>query len=187
MPARHIRAMSNPPFTPDHFHRAVPDGDDHERLVCRDCGFVSYENPKIIAGAVVTHGEKILLCRRAIYPQKGRWTIPAGFLEMGEAPAEGAAREAMEEACADIAITDLLAVYSVRRISQVHMMYRATLAEPEYKPGLESLEVALFNWDDIPWEELAFPSVHWVLNHFDSVRGKTGFAPFTNPEGWENV
>ena len=143
--------MSLPPFTPDHFHRTVPDGDDHERLVCRDCGYVAYENPKIIAGAVVADGEKIMLCRRAIDPQKGKWTIPAGFLELGEAPDEGAAREAMEEACATIEIIDLLAVYSVRRISQVHMMYRARLADPKFSPGLESLEVKLFDWDDIPW------------------------------------
>lgn len=179
--------MSNPPFTPDHFHRKTPDGDDHERLVCRDCGYVAYENPKIIAGAVVTHGEQVLLCRRAINPQKGFWTIPAGFLEAGEAPHEGAVREAFEEACANIDIKDLLAVYSVRRISQVHMMYRAVLTEPTFSPGAESLEVQLFNWEDIPWDDLAFPSVHWVLNHFHAVKGQTGFAPFTNPEGWEHV
>lgn len=148
---------------------------------------MAYENPKIIAGAVVTHGEKILLCKRAIYPQKGKWTIPAGFLEMGEAPHEGAIREAMEEACAVIDIVDLLAVYSVRRISQVHMMYRATLANTDFKPGFESLEVDLFNWDDIPWDELAFPSVHWVLNHFEAVKGTSGFAPFSNPDGWEKI
>lgn len=155
--------------------------------MCRDCGYVAYENPKIIAGSVVTHGDEILLCRRSIHPQKGRWTIPAGFLEMGEAPHEGAIREAYEEATADITIIDLLAVYSVRRISQVHMMYRAELAEPVFAPGIESLEVALFKWDEIPWDDLAFPSVHWSLRHFDEVRGQTGFAPFTNPAGWEAV
>ncbi len=187
MLARHIRVMSNPPFTPDHFHRAVPEGDDHERLVCRDCGYVAYENPKIIAGAVVTHGDQVMLCKRAIFPQKGKWTIPAGFLEMGEAPHEGAIREAQEEACAAIEIIDLLGVYSVRRISQVHMMYRAELSSPDFKPGYESLEVQLFNWEDIPWDELAFPSVHWVLNHFHEVKGQSGFAPFTNPSGWEHI
>lgn len=185
--ARHITVMSNPPFIPDHFHRAVPDGDDHERLVCRDCNFVAYENPKIIAGAVVTHGDQIMLCRRAIEPRKGFWTIPAGFLEMGEAPHEGAMREAVEEASAKIDIIDLLAVYAVRRISQVHMMYRAKLTDLDFSPGVESLEVRLFEWDDLPWDELAFPSVHWVLKHFKEVEGKSGFAPFSNPEGWENV
>ncbi|WP_417449488.1 NUDIX hydrolase [Kordiimonas sp.] len=173
--------MANATGIPDTFEKRVPDGDERERLVCSDCGFIHYENPRIIAGAVVEHAGKILLCRRAIFPQKGRWTIPAGFLENGEAPDEGAAREAYEEATANIEITDLLAVYSVRHISQVHLMYRATLKTPEFAPGIESLEVALFDWEDIPWDELAFPSVHWVLNHHRAVRGKSGFAPFTNP------
>lgn len=185
--ARHIVAMSNPPFIPDHFHRTVPEGDDHERLVCGDCGFVAYENPKIIAGAVVTYEDKVMLCRRAIEPRKGFWTIPAGFLEMGEAPHEGAMREAFEEATASIEVVDLLAVYSVRRISQIHMMYRATLPKPDFAPGIESEDVQLFNWADIPWDELAFPSVHWVLNHFKDAEHKTGFAPYTNPAGWEHV
>ncbi|MBL4836300.1 MAG: NUDIX hydrolase [Kordiimonadaceae bacterium] len=179
--------MSSTLITPDNFNSIVPEGDDHERMVCSDCGFIAYENPKIIAGSVVTYGDQILLCKRAIDPQKGRWTIPAGFLEMGEAPHEGAVREAQEEACATIEIIDLLAVYSVRRISQVHMMYRAVLAEPVFEPGTESLEVALFSWDKIPWDDLAFPSVHWVLNHFKEAQGKTGFAPFSNPQGWEGV
>ncbi len=182
-----VRGMTNPNEIPDNFHRTVPDGDDHERLVCKDCGFIAYENPKIIAGAVVTHGDKFMLCKRAIYPQKGKWTIPAGFLEMGERPVDGAVREAWEEATAKITPKDLLAVYTVTRISQVHMMYRATLEEAEFSPGIESLEVALFTWDEIPWDELAFPSVHWVLKHFKEVEGKDGFAPFTNPEGWEKV
>ena len=175
--------MTNGGGIPDTFEKRIPDGDERERLVCTDCGFIHYENPRIIAGAVVEHDNKILLCRRAIFPQKGRWTIPAGFLENGEAPHEGAAREAYEEATARIEITDLLAVYSVRHISQVHLMYRATLKTPEFAPGVESQEVALFDWADIPWDDLAFPSVHWVLNHHREVRGKVGFAPFTNPEG----
>ncbi|WP_262692272.1 NUDIX hydrolase [Kordiimonas aestuarii] len=168
---------------PDSFEKRIPEGDERERLVCTDCGFIHYENPRIIAGAVVEHAGRILLCRRAIFPQKGRWTIPAGYLENGEAPHEGAAREVYEEALAEIEITDLLAVYAVKHISQVHLMYRATLKAPDFGPGTESLEVALFDWQDIPWDELAFPSVHWVLNHHREVRGKTGFAPFTNPVG----
>lgn len=179
--------MSNPPFTPDNFHRAVPSDDDRERLLCRDCGYVAYENPKIIAGAVITSGDKILLCKRNINPQRGKWTIPAGFLEMSESPEEGAARETYEEARAKIKITDLLAIYSVRRISQVHMMYRAELVGDHFEPGPESQEVGLFEWSEIPWDQLAFPSVHWVLNHFDEVRGQRQFAPFTNPKGWETI
>ena len=179
--------MSSATLFPENFSRKVPQGDDHERAVCEDCGFIAYENPKIIAGSVITEGGKFLLCKRAIYPQKGKWTIPAGFLEMGEAPVEGAVREAMEEATAQIEVIDLLAVYTVRRISQVHLMYRAALAAPNFEPGFESEEVALLSWEDIPWDELAFPSVHWVLKHFREVEGKSGFAPFTNPEGWEQI
>ncbi|MCK0069986.1 NUDIX hydrolase [Kordiimonas laminariae] len=179
--------MTDPHNKMDTFHRTIPDGDDHERMVCKDCGFIAYENPKIIAGAVVTFEDKFLLCKRAIYPQKGKWTIPAGFLEMGERPIDGAVREAWEEARAKIVPQDLLAVYSVTRISQVHMMYRAALPSPEFEPGMESEDVALFTWDEIPWEELAFPSVHWVLKHFREVQGQENFAPFTNPEGWEKA
>lgn len=174
--------MTNP--VPDNFHHKVPEGDERERLVCKDCGFIAYENPRIIAGAVVEHEGKILLCRRAIYPQKGKWTIPAGYLEQGEAPDEGAVREAYEEATAMIEVRDLLAIYAVKHISQVHMMYRARLASPDVKPGYESLEVRLFDWDEIPYDDLAFPSVHWVLGHYREAEGKKGFAPFGNPEGW---
>lgn len=186
-PSPQIIAMSTPIPYPTNFVQKIPDGDDHERAVCGDCGFIAYENPKIIAGAVVTFEDKFLLCKRAIEPRKGKWTIPAGFLELGEAPHEGAKREAFEEATAMITITDLLAVYSVRRISQVHMMYRATLAKPTFSAGIESEEVELFAWGDIPWDELAFPSVHWVLNHFREVEGQKSFVPFTNPAGWEHV
>jgi ADP-ribose pyrophosphatase YjhB (NUDIX family) len=174
--------MTDPTQGLDNFHHTVPEGDERQRLVCKDCGFIAYENPRIIAGAVVEHEGKILMCRRAIYPQKGKWTIPAGFLEQGEAPDEGAVREAYEEATAAIEIVDLLAVYAVKHISQVHMMYRARLKDPTVAPGIESLEVALFDWEDIPRSELAFPSVHWVLDHYDRARGQKNFAPFTNPD-----
>ncbi len=174
--------MADPVNQPKSFHYIVPEGDERERLVCKDCGFISYDNPRIIAGAVVEHEGKFLLCRRAIEPQYGKWTIPAGFLEQHESPEEGAAREAMEEAYAAIEILDMLAVYTVKHISQVQLMYRARLLAPAFKPGYESLEVALFEWDDIPWGEIAFPSVHWALHHYRAVKGKTGFAPFTNPE-----
>lgn len=179
--------MSSTILYPDGFSRAVPEGDDHERMVCGDCGFVSYENPKIITGSVVTYDDKILLCKRAIDPQKGRWTIPAGFMELNESPEEGAVREAWEEARAKIIINDLLAVYTVRRISQVHLMFRAELPDAVFEAGPESERVALFTWNEIPWDDLAFPSVHWVLKHHQQVIGKTDFPPFTNPAGWEAV
>jgi ADP-ribose pyrophosphatase YjhB (NUDIX family) len=163
--------------------RTIPDGDDRERLTCPDCGFVAYENPKIVTGSVVSVGNRILLCRRAIDPRKGYWTLPAGFLELHETPEQGAIREAWEEANARIAINALLGVYSVPRISQVQLMYRATLAEPGFSAGPESLEVALFDWDDIPWNELAFPSVRWALDEYRAQLGRAVFAPGVNPAG----
>lgn len=163
--------------------RAVPDGDNRERLVCPDCGFIEYENPKVVVGAVVSRDQRILLCRRAIGPRKGFWTLPAGFMELNETPAEGAARETMEEACAEIEIDALLAVYSIPRISQVQVIYRARLVSPGFAAGPESAEVEMFAWNDIPWDDLAFPSVRWALGHFDEVRGETAFAARSNPPG----
>jgi ADP-ribose pyrophosphatase YjhB (NUDIX family) len=165
------------------FVRTIPDGDDRERLTCPDCGFIAYENPKMVAGAVVSVGGKIMLCRRAIEPRSGFWTLPAGFLELHETPEQGAVREAWEEARAKIAIDALLAVYSVPRISQVQLIYRATLAEPGFSAGPESLEVELFDWDDIPWGELAFPSVKWALDEYRSRLGQAVFPPGVNPPG----
>jgi ADP-ribose pyrophosphatase YjhB (NUDIX family) len=163
--------------------RTIPDGDDRERLTCPDCGFIAYENPKMVAGSVVSVGDRIMLCRRAIEPRSGFWTLPAGFLELHETPEEGAMREAWEEARARIAINALLAVYSVPRISQVQLIYRATLAEPGFEAGPESLEVALFDWADIPWDELAFPSVRWALDEYKARLGEAVFAPGVNPLG----
>lgn len=164
--------MSDAP-RPIHFVRTIPEGDSRERAVCADCGFIAYENPKVICGAIVTHGDRILMCRRAIEPRHGFWTIPAGFMELGETPEEGAAREAMEEACATIEIGELLAVYTVRHISQVQMIYRARLLNDDFAPGIESLEVKLCTWDEIPWSDLAFPSVRWALeDHRAALEGR---------------
>ncbi|MDD3446379.1 MAG: NUDIX hydrolase [Zavarzinia sp.] len=165
------------------FHLTVPEGDDRERRVCRACGFVDYVNPKIIVGAVVSHEGRILLVRRAIPPRTGFWTIPAGYMEEGESVAEGAAREVHEEAGAHIAIDALLAVYSIPRISQVQMIHRAILTRPDFAPGIESLEARLFAYDEIPWADLAFPSVHWALRDWLRVQGRADFAPFGNPPG----
>ncbi|HEV2561356.1 MAG TPA: NUDIX domain-containing protein [Rhizomicrobium sp.] len=133
-------------------------------------------------GSVVAHEGRILLCRRAIEPRKNFWTLPAGFLEEHETPEVGARREAREEACADIVIDALLAVYAVPHISQVQLMYRARFAVPKFAPGAESLQTELFAWDDIPWNELAFPSVKWALEHYRQTRDRTTFAPFGNPD-----
>lgn len=163
--------------------RRVPEGDDKPRLVCPECDYVAYENPKIVVGSVITHGDRILLCRRAIEPRRGFWTLPAGYLELHESPEEGAKREALEEACASIELEGLLAVYSIARISQVQLMFRGRLTSPEIAPGPESLEVALVRWDEIPWSELAFPSVHWALTHFQASLGRPLGQPFGNPAG----
>ena len=170
-----------PPPPGPHFERRVPEGDTYERYICGGCGYIHYTNPKIVVGAVVTHENRILLCRRAIEPRIGLWTLPAGFLEEHETPEEGARREAREEACADIAIDALLAVYTVAHISQVQLIYRATLETPHFAAGPESLAVDLFDWEHIPWAELAFPSVGWALRHFRASREQAILAPFSNP------
>ncbi len=161
----------------------MPPGDDRPRLLCPECGFIAYENPKVVVGSVVEESGRILMCRRAIEPRRGFWTVPAGFLELGETPEEGARREAWEEARAQLELTGLLAVYSVARIGQVQLMYRARLAAPGFSAGPESAEVQLFGWDEIPWTELAFPTVRWALERYREV-GKDGpIIPATNPEG----
>ena len=172
-----------PPPPGPHFTRRVPDGDTAERYVCGQCGHIAYSNPKIVVGSVVAHEGRILLCRRAIEPRKNFWTLPAGFLEEHETPQAGARREAKEEACADIVLEALLAVYAVPHISQVQLMYRAHFSVPDFSPGPESLETKLFEWDDIPWKELAFPSVKWALEHYRQTRDQAVFAPFGNPGG----
>ena len=165
------------------FTNRVPTGDSLARDICDRCGFIHYDNPKIVVGSVVTHENRVLLCRRAIEPRKGYWTLPAGFMEHGETTEEGARREAREEANADIRIRDLLAIYNIPRIAQVQMMYRAELASPEFSAGPESLDVALFAWEEIPWEQLAFPSAYWALKQFRSVMDQAVIAPFSNPDG----
>lgn len=157
--------------------RTIPENDDRERLTCPECGYIAYENPKIVVGSVVTWGEKILLCKRAINPRAGFWTLPAGFLELNESTEEGAIREAWEEARAKIEIDALLGVYNIIRLSQVQLMYRARLITATIDAGPESLEVGLFEWSAIPWADLAFPSVHWALAEFDRRRGQMHFPP----------
>jgi ADP-ribose pyrophosphatase YjhB (NUDIX family) len=172
---------------PEHFEKRVPEGDNRERLVCGRCEFIHYQNPKIVAGAVCTWNdngkEKILIAKRAIEPRKGSWTLPAGYMELGETTEQAAQREAREEACAVIEIDRLLAMYSVARIGQVQIMYRARLVSPDVAAGPESEEVALVDFADLPWEQLAFPTVGGALAHFHESRGKTEFATYSNPIG----
>lgn len=161
------------------FRRRVPSGDNLERDVCERCGFVAYDNPKIVVGSVVRSPGGVMMCRRAIAPRIGFWTLPAGYLEHGETPEEGARREALEEAGADIVLQSLLAVYTIRRLSQVQLIYRAEL-RGGFAPGPESLEVREFGWDGLPWDELAFPSVAWALED-ERAAAAGAVPPFANP------
>ena len=172
-----MTAHANPDF-----ERRIPEGDTRNRLVCRDCGYVAYENPKVIVGSVVVSDGAVLMCRRAIEPRRGFWTLPAGYLELGETIEEGAQREAWEEARADIAIDGILGVFSISRIGQVQVIFRARFAGgPDYAAGEESLDVRLFRPAEIPRSEIAFPSVHWALAAWEgSAEGRLG-APASNP------
>ncbi len=165
------------------FVREIPEGDTRERMVCATCGHIDYQNPRIIVGSVVARGEAVLLCRRAIEPRRGFWTLPAGFLELGETAEQGAAREAWEEARATIAFDGLLAVYSITRIGQVQLIFRARFADAEarFAAGPESEEVRLFAWDAIPWPEIAFPSVRWALEAWHVGATAPLGAPAGNP------
>jgi len=161
--------------------RAIPDGDDRERLVCGDCGFVLYENPKIIVGAVCTWENRYLLVRRAIAPRIGYWTMPVGYMELGETTEQGALREVWEEARARAEIDGLLSVYSIPEISQVHMIYRARMLSPDCAAGPESQEVGLFTWDEIPWDHLAYPNVRWSLEYQRDTAALDAFPPRGRP------
>lgn len=167
----------------ENFIRTMPDGDTRERLVCNECGFINYENPKVVVGSVCRWEDRILLCRRAINPRSGFWTLPAGYMETRESTMDGAMREAWEEARARIRIRDVLAVYTIRRLSQVQVIFRAELIASDVAAGPESKEVALFRWDEIPWDEIAFPSVHWALHHDRAVLGQATIVTQTNPPG----
>ncbi len=162
--------------------RIIPEGDDRVRLTCPECGYIAYENPKLVVGSVGVWDSQILLCRRAIPPRKGYWTLPAGYLELNETTEHGAKREAWEEARAQIELESLLAIYNVQKISQVQIIYRAHLLNPEIASGPESSEVALFQWSEIPWDIIAFPTVRWALQQYHSVRDRSLFPVGSNLE-----
>jgi ADP-ribose pyrophosphatase YjhB (NUDIX family) len=145
--------------------RKTPNGDTRERWVCDECDVVHYQNPKIVVGCVPERDGKILLCKRAIEPRYGFWTAPAGFMELGENIAEGAARETLEEACAEVRIGRLFASVDVVYAGQLHLFFTAELLS-DYAPGDESLEVRLFDVPDIPWDEMAFSSNSYALRKF---------------------
>ncbi len=156
-------------------HR-VPDGDTHARAVCTACSHIQYENPRNIVGTLPTWQDKVLLCRRAIEPRYGLWTLPAGFMELNESTEQGARRETLEEAGADVEIDALYSVVNVRRVSQVYLLYRARLLQPRWDPGPETLEARLFGASEIPWEHIAFRAVAETLRrYFDALAGGRGW------------
>ena len=157
--------------------KAQPPGDDRVRDICTACGHIHYVNPKVVVGSIPVWGEQILLCKRAIEPRYGKWTLPAGFMEEGETLAEGAKRETLEEAGARISIEQLYASYSLPEISQVYVLFLAKLDDLDYAPGIESLEVKLFHEHEIPWEELAFVTIGEALKRYFADRVKGSFTP----------
>lgn len=150
----------------------IPEGDNRLRYVCNRCETIHYQNPKIVAGCIPEWEQKILLCRRAIEPRHGLWTLPAGFMENGETTIEAAERETYEEALAKLTDVQLYAMYNLPHISQVYIMYRGRLVDGLAAPGSESLEVQLFTENEIPWDELAFPVIKKTLEAYFADRSK---------------
>jgi ADP-ribose pyrophosphatase YjhB (NUDIX family) len=165
-------------------HR-IPDDDNRERDVCDNCGAIHYQNPRMVLGTIPVWEDKILLCRRAIEPRLGFWTLPAGFMELGETTVQGAARETREEAGAHFEMGDLFAVLDVPQVDQVHFFYLARLVDLDFAPGIESLEVDLFTQAQIPWQELAFRSISTALTLYfeDRARGAFGVHNQSLPFG----
>lgn len=156
---------------------AIPSGDNLPRHVCPQCETIHYSNPKMVVGTIPEWEDKILLCRRAIQPKYGLWTLPAGFMENGETTGQGAARETWEEAQAKVKIGALYTLYNLPHINQVYLMFRAQLLDLNFGPGTESLEVALFDEADIPWEQIAFRTVEETLKAYFRDR-RTGAFQF---------
>jgi len=150
----------------DRLELRIPDGDTLPRLVCASCHTIHYQNPKVVVGCLPEWGDRVLLCKRAIEPRLGLWTLPAGFLENGETVTAGALRETLEEARARVDVGDLYTLISLPQINQVYMMFRARLLDLDFGPGPESLEVTLFDEADIPWEALAFRTITRTLRNF---------------------
>ena len=158
-------------------NRLIPKGDNRERYVCSDeaCGEIHYQNPRIITGCLPIYKEQILLCRRAIEPRLGLWTLPAGFLENQETTQQGAERESLEEANANLDIKELYTIFDIPHINQVYFFYRAELLDTDFSPGIESLDVKLFKKEDIPWDELAFPAIKKTLEYYIEDSAKQQF------------
>jgi ADP-ribose pyrophosphatase YjhB (NUDIX family) len=153
----------------------IPKGDNRQRHVCQDCGEIHYQNPKIVTGCIPRWEDKILLCKRAILPRSGFWTVPAGFMENGESSQQGAARETLEEATARVEISSLFTTFNLPHINQVYLLFLAELKDLEFSPGVESTDVQLFTEAEIPWDEIAFPVVTQSLKLFFADRGAGKF------------
>ena len=157
-------------------YRVPDDGDTKERAVCPVCHNIHYENPLNVVGTVPYWGDKVLLCKRNIEPRFGKWTLPAGFMELNETVAEGAARETLEESGAQFELEDFFSLLNVPRVGQVHLFYRARLLNDVFKPGFETIETRLFSESEIPWNELAFKTVMETLKHYFADRRSGHFT-----------
>lgn len=177
--------------------QVIPDGEERTRAVCTLCGKIHYENPKMVVGCLVEHNGKVLLCKRKIQPSYGFWTLPAGFMEIGESALEGATRETLEEACAEVEGLSPFAQIDIPRIGQVYLIFRAKLKKPHFTPGPESLECRLFSPEDIPFDSLAFSSIIVTLRmyvedikagnlkfHYCTINKRPG-ASMTDPNGFD--
>ncbi|MFW1678730.1 NUDIX hydrolase [Pontibacter sp. JAM-7] len=162
-------------------HIAIPEGDNLPRHICRQCDTIHYQNPKIIAGCLPVYQDKVLLCRRAIEPRLGFWTLPAGFMENNESTQQAALRETREEANAEVRLLSLYTMTSIIHVNQVQLIYLAEMDKPEFSTSNESLEVELFAEDEIPWEELAFHTIRNALQYYFEDR-KTGTFPLRQIE-----
>lgn len=167
--------------------RRVPDGDNRQRDVCSKCGRIHYQNPRLVVGCIPENGDRLLLCRRSIEPRAGYWTLPAGFLELGESTEQGAVRETLEEAMARVEVISLYSLISVPNIDQIHLFFRARMLTPDFAAGEETLDAALFEEARIPWDDLAFATVRDTLRRYfdDRRRGDWGVHTFTlEKRGW---
>lgn len=166
----------------------IPEGDTYQRHVCSNCGNIYYNNPRIIVGCLPVYKDKIMLCKRAIQPQYGLWNLPAGFLENGETPEDGAARETLEESRAKVDIIKLHVVFSLPKVNQVYLHFLARLKDTNFGPTSESLEVELFDPKDIPWDDIAFHSSVYALEkyleHGDGYQG-VHVGHYAGMQKWE--
>ena len=158
----------------------IPEGDNRLRFVCDECRTIHYRNPNIVAGTLPVWEDKVLLCKRAIEPRYGTWTLPAGFMELGETMEQAALRESEEEDRAFVKIDEFYYLFSLPHVNQVYVMYRAQLLDLDFCAGEESLEVRLFTEQEIPWGELAFRTIHYTLEKYFADRRRGHFAVYTH-------